>query len=127
VQTHTFFAARQPGRVARYGDAALVPFFYHEPVTGPDLARLFKSHQGRPFVLDHAHTGVAVTVTQGRWRRSVLEHIDGRRTWGEVFERVRAEPALQPAAPTDEALFEDFRELYEILNAVERLLLRRPS
>ncbi len=127
VQTHSFFATRQPGRVARYGDAELVPFFYHEPVTGPDIARLFKSHQGRPFVLDHAHTGVAVTVTQGRWRRSVLEHIDGHRTWGEVFARVRAEPALQAAAPTDEALFEDFREIYEILNAIERLLLRRPS
>lgn len=127
VQTHSFFATRQPGRVARYGDATLVPFFYHEPVTGPDIARLFKSHQGRPFVLDHAHTGIAVTVTQGRWRRSVLEHIDGRRTWAEVFERVRAEPALRMAAPTDEALFEDFREIYEILNAIERLLLRRPS
>jgi SAM-dependent methyltransferase len=127
VQTHSFFAARRPGRGARYGDADLVPFFYHEPVTGPDLARLFKSHQGRPFVLDHAHTGIAVTVSQGRWRRSVLEHIDGRRTWGEVFARVRAEPALQAAAPTDGALFEDFSELYELLNAIERLLLRRPT
>jgi len=126
VQTHSFFATRQPGRVARYGDPGLVPFFYHEPVTGPDIARLFKSHQGRPFVLDHAHTGVAVTVTQGRWRRSVLEHIDGRRSWAEVFERVRAEPALKSAAPTDEALFEDFREIHDILNAIERLLLRRP-
>jgi hypothetical protein len=46
---------------------------------------------------------------------------------GEVFARVRAEPALQAAAPTDDALFEDFREIYEILNAIERLLLRRPS
>jgi hypothetical protein len=127
VQTHSFYATRQPGRTARYGDAALVPFFYHEPVTGPDIARLFKSHQGRPFVLDHAHTGVSVTVTQGRWRRSVLEHLDGRRSWAEVFARVRAEPALKAAAPSDEALFEDFREIYEILNAIERLLLRRPA
>jgi hypothetical protein len=44
-----------------------------------------------------------------------------------VFSKARAEPALQAAAPTDEALFEAFRELYEILNAIERLLLRRPS
>jgi SAM-dependent methyltransferase len=127
VQTHSFFASRQPGRVARYGDAELVPFFYHEPVTGPDIARVFKSNQGRPFVLNHAHTGVNVTIAHGRWRRSVLEHIDGHRTWGEVFARVRAEPAIQAAAPTHEALFEDFREIYELLNAIERLLLRRPS
>lgn len=127
VQTHSFFATRHPDRVARYGDAGLVPFFYHEPVAGPDIARVFKSNQGRPFALNHAHTGVNVTVTHGRWRRSVLEHLDGQRTWGEVFARVRAEPALQAAAPTDEALFEDFREIYEILNAIERLLLRRPA
>ena len=127
VQTHSFFATRQPGRVARYGDAELVPFFYHEPVTGPDIARVFKSNQGRPFVLNHAHTGVNVTIAHGRWRRSVLEHIDGRRAWSEVFARVRAEPAIQAAAPTDEALFEDFREIYELLNAIERLLLRRPA
>jgi len=57
--------------------------------------------------------------------RSQYEHIDGRRTWGEVF--ARAEPAIQAAAPTDEALFEDFGEIYELLNAIERLLLRRPS
>ena len=126
LQTHSFFAARQPGRAARYGDAELVPFFFHEPVTGPEIARVFKSHQGKPFVLNHVHTGVAVTVTHGRWRRSILEHMDGIRTWKEIFARVRAEPALKAEAPADEALFEDFREIYEILNAIERLLLRRP-
>ena len=46
---------------------------------------------------------------------------------GWVFARVRAESVLRAETPTDEALFEDFREIYEMLNAVERLLLRRPS
>jgi hypothetical protein len=39
--------------------------------------------------------------------------------------RARAEHGGSP--PTDAELFEDFRGLYELLNAIDRLLLRHGS
>jgi hypothetical protein len=45
---------------------------------------------------------------------------------GEVL-RPRADSAPRTDAPTDDALFEDLREIYELLNANERRLLRHRS
>src|SRR5262249_21358389 len=66
IQPPSFCATRAPTRAA-YGDASLTPFFFHEPMTGTDMARIFSMGRGRPVVLDHAHTGVSVEVSPGRY------------------------------------------------------------
>ena len=121
IQTHCFYATRAP-RVAPYGDASYVPFFFHEPVTGPELAQFFAQGRGQPVMLDHAHSGISAAVNPGRYRTTILRYIDGYATWHEIFDRVRA--SIGQAPPSDAELFEDFRGLYELLNAIDRLLLR---
>ena len=123
IQTHSFFANRTPNR-APYGDASLTPFFFHEPITGASLARVFAAGRGRPVVLDHAHTGISVTVNPGRYGPDIVRHIDGNTSFATIFGRLRQQYGLDPANPSDEALFEDFRDIYETLNALDRLLLR---
>lgn len=123
LQTHSFFATRRPA-VAPYGDADFVPFLFHEPVTGPELAKIFARSRGQPFVLDHQWTGVSVRVTPGPHVPAILERIDGTRTFGEIFAQVRELPAFRKAPTDDAALFAEFREAYEVLNAIDRLLLR---
>jgi hypothetical protein len=126
IQTHSFFATRRPA-VAPYGDAAFVPYLFHEPVTGPELAKIFARSRGQPFVLDHQWSGVSVRVTPGPHVPAILERIDGRRTFGAIFAEVRALPAFRGAPPGDAALFDEFREAYEVLNAIDRLLLVHPD
>ncbi|MBK7661566.1 MAG: class I SAM-dependent methyltransferase [Betaproteobacteria bacterium] len=123
IQTHSLFATRAPA-AAPYGDAAFVPYLFHEPVTGPELAKVFARSRGQPFVLDHQWSGVSVRVTPGPHVPAILERIDGKRTFGEIFAQVRALPAFRGPAPDDEVLFAEFREAYEVLNAIDRLLLR---
>ena len=122
IQTHSFFATRKPA-VAPYGDGDCVPYLFHEPVTGPDLAKIFARSRGQPFVLDHQWSGVSVRVTPGPHVPAILERIDGRRTFGEIFSAVREIPAFRAAPPDDAALFAEFREAYDVLNAIDRLLL----
>lgn len=126
LQTHSFFATRRPA-VAAYGDAEMIPFFFHEPVTGPELARQYASGRGQPVVLNHAHTGIEVTVSPGRHGPAILERMDGRSSFGRIFESVRAKGGHVGAPPTDAELFEDFRPIYDTLNAIDRLLLRHPA
>lgn len=123
IQTHSFYATRAPA-VAPYGDADFIPFCFHEPVTGAELAEVFSKSRGQPFTLDHRWSGVSVTVRPGKATPSILRKIDGRLSFGEIFERVRREAAFKDAPPDDAALFEDFRESWEALNAIDRLLLR---
>ncbi|HRF72100.1 MAG TPA: class I SAM-dependent methyltransferase [Accumulibacter sp.] len=122
--THSFFLTRG-SRVAAYRDPASVPFFCHEPITGPELSAIIHRHAGSPFVLRHSHTGVNAQVDTGRYGKFILQYIDGRRSFDEVFSLVRGEEKFRQSPPTNAALFEDFAALYEILNAIERMLLTR--
>lgn len=125
IQTHTFYVTRSAGCKAAYGDPDTIPFLFHEPVTGPELADVFARSSGRPFVLDHAHTGVSITISPGKFGPAILRHIDGHNTFRKIFTLVRRDPEFRTLAPRDEVLFADFKHIYETLNALERLLLRR--
>jgi hypothetical protein len=75
-------------------------------------------------VLNHSFSGITTRVDPGRFAKYVLRHIDGKRTFRQIFERVRAEPACAAAAPGDEELFADFAGFFGVLHAIDRLLLR---
>ncbi len=124
VQMHSFYVTRSAAAKAVYGDPDCVPFLYHEPVTGPELADVFARSRGQPFVLDHAYTSVSITINPGRFGPAILRHIDGLNSFRKIFTLVRRDPTFRTMAPRDEVLFADFKEIYETLNALERMLLR---
>ena len=124
IKMHVFYATSEKNAKAPYGDVDYVPFFFHEPVTGKELFDLVTRHQDRPFMLEHSLSGISARLDPGRFGKFVLKHVDGARTFREIFELVRAEPTLAASAPTDEDLFADFAPLFELLNAIDRLLLR---
>jgi ubiquinone/menaquinone biosynthesis C-methylase UbiE len=125
VQTHSFYLTRSANCRAAYGDPDCIPFLFHEPITGVELAEVFGRSQGKPFVLDHAHTGVSITISPGRFGPAILRHINGQDSFRKIFSLVRRDPAFRTLAPRDDVLFADFREVYETLNALERMLLRK--
>lgn len=121
---HTFYATASAASVAPYGDADMVPFFFHEPLTGPALAPVFTSRDGGPITLHHAFLGLTTQVVAGKYTPRILHFMDGKLSFGEIFERIRAESPATGSIPDNATLFEDFRHSYEALNAIERLLLR---
>jgi hypothetical protein len=123
IKMHVFYATAGAGTKAPYGDPDYVPFFFHDPVTGAELYDLVTRHHDRPFVLNHSFSGITTRVDPGRFGKYVLRHIDGKRTFRQIFERVRAEPACA-AAPGDDELFADFAGFFGVLHAIDRLLLR---
>lgn len=127
IITHSFYAASS-NRTAPYGDSSYVPFYYHEPLNGEIMAKLFRSNHGKPFMLNHAHSGVAAMVNPGRYGASILSMIDGQRSFAQIFDMLRTMQSIAGQRPaTDQEFFDDFREGYEVLNAIERLLLRHQS
>ncbi|MES2942391.1 MAG: class I SAM-dependent methyltransferase [Pseudomonadota bacterium] len=124
---HTLYLTTAASTVAPYGDEACVPFFYHEPLTGEMAAQVFASNRGQPFMLQHKHSGMAFMVNPGRYAPQILKLIDGKRTFGDIFEQFRKDWRGQAAAPGNDVLFADFAPSYEALNALERLLLKHPD
>jgi SAM-dependent methyltransferase len=123
IAMHCFYATRSANPAAPYGDAHYVPFLFHEPVTGPDLAALVERHKGQGFVLENSHTGMRLQLDPGQYSRHVLRYIDGRRTFRQIFDLVRVKRAGK-SPPGDQALFDDFRPFYDALRAIDRILLR---
>ncbi|MFZ2294956.1 MAG: class I SAM-dependent methyltransferase [Polaromonas sp.] len=127
IITHSLYLIRDASCTAPYGDAACIPFFYHEPLTGEIASQVFGSNRGQPFLLQHQHSGVCVTVNPGKYGAKILRLIDGRKSFAQIFEQFRADWHGQAAAPDNATLFADFAESYDTLNALERLLLRQPE
>lgn len=121
---HSFYLTRSAATVAPYGDAAMIPFYFHEPLTGATLEPVFTSRDGGPITLHHGYLGLTVKIDAGRYSAKILRHIDGTRTFRQVFDLVRAEPAFRNAPPDDATLFREFAASFNALNAIERLLLR---
>jgi hypothetical protein len=63
----------------------------------------------------------------GRYVRYIFQYMDGDRSWREIFDALRNEPALRKAPPPDDVLFAEFRPWYDVLGSIERLLLRHRS
>lgn len=125
VQTHSFYLTHSADCTAAYFDADCIPFLCHEPVTGPELAEVFSRSNGRPFVLDHVYTGVSISIDPGKFGPAILRHIDGKNSFRKIFNLVRRNPAFRTLAPKDDVLFAEFQPIYEALNAMERMLLRK--
>ena len=126
LTTHSLYATPAEASTAPYGDAAYVPFWFHEPVTGDVVAQVFSVNRGQPFVMQHAHSDTSVAVNPGKYAPQILRLIDGKRSFGEIFDRFRADWHGKAAAPGNDVLFADFAEPYEVLNALDRLLLKHP-
>ncbi len=127
IITHSLYLTKSAARTAPYGDAAYIPFFYHEPLTGEAAAQVFGNSRGQPFLLKHQHSGVSVMVNPGKYGAKILRLVDGQKSFGEIFDAFRTDWHGQAAAPDNAALFADFAETYDTLNALERLLLRHPA
>jgi hypothetical protein len=70
---------------------------------------------------------MALNVHPGRYGPQILRLIDGQRSFGAIFEQFRADWHGKAAAPDNATLFADFQPVYEVLNSLERLLLRHPQ
>jgi ubiquinone/menaquinone biosynthesis C-methylase UbiE len=122
---HTFYLTRSPSATALYGDADMVPFFFHEPLTGAMLEQVFTSRDGGAITLHHPFLGLTTQINPGKYSAKILRHIDGHRTFQQVFDLVRA--SLRDPQPDNATLFTDFRASFDALNAIERLLMRHRS
>ena len=130
---HAFFATRSGNTHATYGDLDFVPFFLREthPASGASLTEVIDGHRGEPFLLTHGQSGLRREMRPTSNVREIFLGVDGRRTWRQIFDRVRehrgddcrvgGEPDVY-----DHTLFSEFAPWYDALNAIERLLLRRP-
>lgn len=129
---HAFFATRTLDPHAPYGDSDYVPFFLREtyPASGASLVDVIDSHHGQAFLLTHTQSGLRRVMQPTPTIREILQGIDGRRTWRDIFAvaRARLTKARQDAdvgTMSDEFMFASFKPWFLTLNSIERLLLRK--
>lgn len=125
LTVHCFYATANCAPAAPYGELALVPYFFHEPITGPEISSYIHKNPVRPFVINHSHTGVSVAVDPGKYGKFVMKYIDGKRTFAEIFSLVKGEDKFRKNPPSDADLWADFKDLYDFFRAIDRLFLKQ--
>ena len=121
--THTFYVTHTPDAKAAYGNPDHVPFFFCD-ATGEKLSEMIRRNKRSPLMVNHTATGLAMTVDPGKFGKSIVKYIDGKRQFDEIFSMVRAEPEFHMSLPSDDELFLDFRSIFDCLSAIDRILLR---
>ena len=122
---HCFYATPTHESVAMYGDLEMIPFFLHEPLTGPELSALIHKNQEPRLLVNHSHTGISASLNPGKYGKFIFKYVDGIRCFAQIFDLVKAEDKFKRSPPTDTELFADFKELYDFFNSIDRMLLRR--
>ena len=128
---HTFYLTIGSETEAPYGDPEFAPFIAHEIITGPELARYVDGEQqssrtGR-ILMSHLQSGMALELNPGRWAKYILNNIDGQKSFGEIFTLIRGIDKFKKNPPSNEELFADFREIFNFLRSIDRLLLRHKT
>jgi len=127
IKMHVFYATGSASAKAQYGDPDYVPMYYHDPsMNGPAMEKVFSTNKnkGRVFMLQYQMADVALPVNPGKYGPRILREIDGRKSFREIFDAVRSDIQYRFDGLTDEKLFADFKESYEVLTSLDRLLLR---
>lgn len=128
---HTFYLTVGANTEAPYGDPDFVPFIAHENITGTELARYIDGEQQRSrngrILMNHLQTGMVLELNPGRWAKYILNNLDGQKSFGDIFNLIRGIDKFKKNPPSNEELFEDFRELFDFLRSIDRLLLRHST
>jgi SAM-dependent methyltransferase len=127
ITRHHMYLTPGAGSKAPYGEADYIPFYFHEPLDARALEQMFAPKGGPLTLLAHPHLGLNAAVDAGRYSGQVLGLIDGKRSFGEIFDLLRTRLGGRAPAPDNATLFADFAPTYALLNAIERLLLRHVS
>jgi ubiquinone/menaquinone biosynthesis C-methylase UbiE len=118
---HGFYAApTATGRVASPDDPDMVPFFLN--LDASELARHFRNAVGRECRLDYRRNTIQFPVTP--YGADLVAGIDGRRSIGELIERVRQ---ARGDGVSLQELMAGFMAFYQPLNTLDALLLRHRS
>jgi ubiquinone/menaquinone biosynthesis C-methylase UbiE len=125
--THSFYVTRDRETQAPYGDAEYIPFLFHDAIDGPQMAKIVEKAAGERITLNHAPSGIVAQVSPGRFGKYVFNNMDGKRTFREIFDAVRAIKKFHALGLSDAELFEDFREMFEFFRAIDRIFLRHAS
>jgi ubiquinone/menaquinone biosynthesis C-methylase UbiE len=123
VIMHTFYATASPAASAPYGRVDYVPCLCNG-LTSERLAASIRQHGGKPYMVMDPQTQIGGDLDPGRFGDQVVELIDGRRNFGEIFALVRQRTSARASPPDDRELFSDFRPLFDFLRSIDRLLLR---
>lgn len=126
MSKQSFYLSRQQPTPPVFADLDMVPLFLQDLIKGADMARSLRS-QDKPLKMIKPMPGLQMELNLAPRVADVVEHIDGRRSFGDIFNIVRAMPAHKANPPTDATLFDELRVLYEPLNDLDLMLLRHKS
>ena len=126
ISRHNLYLTRTEGAEAPYGDPEYIPFFFNEPIDAKDFALIVETERQKsnPILINHKPSGAVARIDPGIYSKYILNNIDGKRSFGEIFNSIRKIDKFRKLALTDDELFLDFSQLFHFFRAIDRLLLR---
>ena len=125
MTTHNFYVSRKPDTVATPDDLRNVPFYFLDPPHNvPDL---IKRSRGQRVRIETRLYAAPAEFVPGPYTGAIFTHLDGERSFKEIFEEVRRDHGKTEQQLPNEALLKEFRPIYEQFNDLGWMLLRHRS
>jgi hypothetical protein len=118
IKSHICYVAaagRAASAMARPDDSAAIPVL--READGAAFARAIKDDR-----ISVRSDGLEMSFALPRLAGAILARIDGRQSLAEIGRRLEAEAGIRPAA-----FDKDFADLYQVMNGIGRMTIRRPS
>jgi len=125
---HTFYVSFNTDTVAVLDDPDIIPFFYFcENISAKQLYDLaIDKKPGESISAKHPRKGTA-ELTIGKYTKHLLKHLNGYNPLKKIFELVRKEKEFKQNVPSDEEIFYDFKNIYDLFDLMDLMLLRHRS
>ncbi len=120
LRKHCFYVARREDVIADLHDLDNIPFFCYSGLSGAQIAEWIDKIPGNEITINYEKVG-SIVFSPNRYGQIIFKHLDGNRSLGVIFDRVRAE---LHASISNEELLADFNPAYEAFNSMDTLLLR---
>jgi len=122
---HNCYVGKSNDTIAGLEELRNVPSYFLYPPQ--NLAEIIEKRAGQPVTIKDQMFDANIQFMQGKYTGSIFRHLDGDMSLWEIFDGVRKDAGLSEQELSNEALLEEFRQIYQQFNNVGWMLLRHKS
>src|SRR5207247_9118859 len=113
---HNCYVGKSNDTIAGLEELRNVPSYFLYPPQ--NLAEIIEKRAGQPVTIKDQMFDANIQFMQGKYTGSIFRHLDGDMSLWEIFDGVRKDAGLSEQELSNEALLEEFRQIYQQFNNV---------
>lgn len=123
---HTFYASHNTDTIADPYDLENIPFFYQLTSAEQFYNATKNKPPGSALEIKYSQTDTAKIVV-GKYTKYLFKYLNNNTSLKKCSELIKKEEHLQQQCPSDQEILHEFKDIYDVFNLMDVMLLRHLS